>query len=348
MVRKSFGRELACSLFYISLLNCARATGVDVVLVRLYLACLFLPATTVSTSLSQQSFGSIKGIVTDQLGALVANAKIIVRDGNGEENTVNTNATGNYWFRNLRPGKYELLVIAPGFTLFEKQNVIVAAGGTIDLDIELSVGLEEESVTIDERGVSTDADRNADALVLRGRELEALPTDPEALIAALQAMAGPGAEDQSGAQVTVDGFSGGQIPPKEAIREVRINQNPFSAEYEFPGFGGIQIFTQPGSDKWHGGANFRFNDESLNSRNPFSPRRAPYQQRSFGGNLTGPIIKKRASFAFPDHALCHGCEYDRQRYDARLSHVETNSLQSVFRHASVFQPRHLSRRSENQ
>lgn len=95
----------------------------------------------------------------------------------------------------------------------------------------------------------------------------------------------------------MDGFSNGQIPPKEAIREVRINQNPYAAENEYPGWGGIEIYTQPGSDKWHGAAGYGFNDESLNSRNPFTPKRAPYQQRSFNTFLSGPVVPKRASFA---------------------------------------------------
>ena len=110
-------------------------------------------------------------------------------------------------------------------------------------------------------------------------------------------MAGP-TGGENAPQVKVDGFSNGQIPPKEAIRGVRINQNPYSAENEYPGWGGIEIFTQPGSDKWHGGASFNFNDESLNSRNPYALVRAPYQQRAFNGNLTGPIVPKRASFSF--------------------------------------------------
>src|SRR5207253_4200083 len=154
----------------------------------------------------------------------------------------------------------------------------------------------EQTVTIDNKGVSTDADRNADTIILRERELEALPDEPEALAAALQAMAGP-TQGENGPQVKVDGFSNGQIPPKAAIREVRINQDPYSAENEYPGWVGLEIDTQPGSDKFHGGASFNFNDESLNSRNPFALRRAPYQQRAWNLNLTGPIRKKRASFA---------------------------------------------------
>ena len=86
------------------------------------------------------------------------------------------------------------------------------------------------------------------------------------------------------------------IPPKESIREIRINQNPFSAEFDRLGFGRIEILTKPGSDKFRGQAFFNFNDESLNSRNPFALNRAPTQTRFYGGNLSGPIIKNKASF----------------------------------------------------
>ncbi|HEU0253091.1 MAG TPA: hypothetical protein VFR12_08635, partial [Pyrinomonadaceae bacterium] len=168
----------------------------------------------------------------------------------------------------------------------------------VTLNAQLDVALADEEVTVDDRNISTDSDNNANAVVLRGRDLEALPNDPQALLAALQALAGPTDPESGGsAQVKVDGFSNGQLPPKEAIREVRINNNPFSAENEFPGWGGIEIFTQPGADKWHGSFSFDFNDESLNSRNPFTTFRAPYQQRAHNVSLSGPVIPKRASFS---------------------------------------------------
>src|SRR6185312_2301698 len=165
------------------------------------------------------------------------------------------------------------------------------------LNVELTIAFEEQQVTVDASNISTDSDNNANAIVLRGKELEALPNDPQALALALQALAGP-TDPENPSQVKVDGFSDGQIPPKEAIREVRINNNPFSAENEFPGFSGIEIFTQPGADKWHGSFSFDFTDEALNSRNPFITRRAPYQQRAYNVNLSGPIIPKKASFSF--------------------------------------------------
>ncbi|HZI85963.1 MAG TPA: hypothetical protein VFD48_03960, partial [Pyrinomonadaceae bacterium] len=84
-------------------------------------------------------------------------------------------------------------------------------------------------------------------------------------------------------------------PPKDSIREIRINQNPFSAENE-QASGRIEILTRPGTDKLRGSSFFSFEDGSLNSRNPFSSSRTPYQIRSFGGNLGGPIVQKKASF----------------------------------------------------
>ena len=87
------------------------------------------------------------------------------------------------------------------------------------------------------------------------------------------------------------------MPPKESIREIRINSNPFSAEYDRLGFGRIEILTKPGSDKFRGNVFSNFNDESLNSRNPFSLNRAPSQTRFFGGNISGPIVKGKASYS---------------------------------------------------
>ena len=261
------------------------------------LRCTLLFCALVAPLRAQQNTGAIRGTVTDQLESLVVGAAIIVKNSAGVTTRATTNSSGVYEFKRLAPGRYELRVVAPGFAVFEEKNVEVRARETSTVNAQLSVAFEEQQVTIDDRHISTDSDNNAGAVVLRGRDLEALPNDPDALAAALQAMAGPTDPESGGAQVKVDGFSNGATPPKEAIREVRINNNPFSAENEFPGFSGIEIFTQPGADKWHGSVSYEFNDESLNSRNPFTTRRAPYQQRSYNFNLSGPIVKKRASFS---------------------------------------------------
>ena len=133
------------------------------------------------------------------------------------------------------------------------------------------------------------------ATVLKEADLDALPDDPDELEAALQALAGPSA-GPNGGQIYIDGFTGGQLPPKESIREIRINSNPFSPEFDRLGFGRIEILTKPGSDKFRGQAFFNFNDESLNSRNPFAINRAASQLRYYGGSISGPIQKGKSSF----------------------------------------------------
>ncbi|HET7286765.1 MAG TPA: hypothetical protein VFI71_04815, partial [Pyrinomonadaceae bacterium] len=132
-----------------------------------------------------------------------------------------------------------------------------------------------------------------------GKDLDALPDDPDELAAALQALAGPSV-GPNGGQIFIDGFTGGNLPSKDSIREIRINQNPFAAENDQPS-GRIDILTRPGTDKFRGGTSLNFSDESFNSRNPFavtSSKRTPWQIRQYDMNLSGPVVKGKASFFF--------------------------------------------------
>ncbi len=245
---------------------------------------------------AQQRVGSLRGQVTDELGALVVGATVTLVAADGSEKTATTNAEGVYTINSLAPGAYTLRVTAGGFSAYEKKELAIAAGPGTTHDVRLVVTLEKQIITVtEEQGLNTDPANNADAVVLKGQELDVLPDDPDALASAVQAMAGPSA-GPNGGQIFIDGFTGGRMPPKESIREVRINQNPFNAENNNIGFGQIEIFTKPGADKLRASSFFNFSDESLNSRNPFAPRRAPFQVRYFGGSVSGPITRGKSSF----------------------------------------------------
>ncbi|HEV2705983.1 MAG TPA: carboxypeptidase regulatory-like domain-containing protein [Pyrinomonadaceae bacterium] len=253
-------------------------------------------ACTFAVSAQQQSSGTLRGVVTDEVGAVIIGATVTVADAAGVERTATTDEEGRYTFSSLPPGRYTVRASATGFALYENLGVEVAAGRGDPLDITLSVAIEQETVTVTaEAPISTEPENNAGAVVLRGADLDALPDDPDDLAEALEALAGPSA-GQGGGQTFIDGFTGGRLPPKESIREIRINRNPFSAEYERLGYGRVEIFTKPGTDRMRGQAFFNFNDESLNARNPFAFARAPFQSRRYGGNLSGPIKPGRASF----------------------------------------------------
>jgi hypothetical protein len=248
------------------------------------------------SAVAQQRAGSLRGQVSDELGALVVGATVTLTAADGTQKTAVTNAEGTYTFNSLAPGLYTLRVTSSGFTPYEKTEVAIAAGPRTTHDVRLVVSLEKQVITVtEEQGLNTDPNSNADAVVLKGQDLDVLPDDPDALASAVQAMAGPSA-GPNGGQIFIDGFTGGRMPPKESIREVRVNQNPFNAENNSIGFGNIEILTKPGADKLRASTFYNFSDESFNSRNPFSPNRAPFQVRYFGGSLSGPITKGKSSF----------------------------------------------------
>ena len=257
-------------------------------------------AAAFSTSVFAQARASLRGVISDEFGAAIVGATVTLTDASGTAKTATTNSDGAYTFTGLAPGKYTVHAIATGFAVSPDADVDVAAGRRDPLSLTLKIAAIESQVKVDaDTPLSTDTSNNANQQVISGKDLDALPDDPDELAAALQALAGPSI-GPNGGQIFIDGFSGGNMPPKESIREIRINQNPFAPENDQPS-GRIDILTRPGTDKLRGGVNFNFQDESLNSRNPFaisSSKRSPFQQRQFGGNLSGPIVKKKASFFF--------------------------------------------------
>jgi len=245
--------------------------------------------------LAQTGAPSLSGTVTDPSGAVVPGALVQLRGPGGEKRAATDNS-GHYSISGVKAGKYLVRVIAVGFGLIQRKEVEVAA--PVILDLQLSIEAEKQVVNVEDeaRRVSTDPSSNAGALVLGQKELEALSDDPDELSQQLQAMAGPGA-GPNGGQIYIDGFTGGELPPKNSIREVRINSNPYAPEYDRPGFGRIEIFTKPGTDYFHGQGFFQFNDQYFNSRSPLlDSSLPPYKQLFFGGSLSGPIKKQKASF----------------------------------------------------
>ena len=245
--------------------------------------------------LAQQARGTLRGTIKDELGAAIVGATVTIIDPNGTAKTTVSNGEGVYTVGSLAPGKYIVMVSAQGFAPSDEAEVDLAAGQRETFDVTLKVTIEEQNVTVAaETPLSTESTNNANQTLITGKDLDALPDDPDELAAALQALAGPSV-GPNGGQIFIDGFSGGRLPPKDSIREIRINQNPFAAENDQPS-GRIDILTRPGTDKMRGSMFFNFEDESLNSRNPFASSRTSYQVRQYGGNLGGPIVAKKASF----------------------------------------------------
>ena len=244
------------------------------------------------------SGGILRGHATDPSGAVVPQATISVTTSTGEVLTAVTKGDGSYELKNVPPGKFTVKALAKGFSPFEQADGVLAAGQVLNLDIPLTIEVEKQVVNVADQATNVDVDpsNNASSVVIKGKDLEALSDDPDQLQADLEALAGPSA-GPNGGQIYIDGFSNGQLPPKSAIREIRINQNPFSAEFDHIGFGRIEIFTKPGQDKFRGSFMTNVNDSVLNSRNPFVTGDNPgYHSQQFSGNFSGPINRKSSFF----------------------------------------------------
>jgi len=253
---------------------------------------------------AQEPTGVLTGIVTDPSGAAVAKTAVRLVTASGASLDTTSNEEGFYEFTGLAPGSYSLKAAAKGFTLFTKENVQILVGQVRQLNISLTIEAEEQKVEVTDSPTKVDVDpsNNAGMVVMKGKDLEALSDDPDELKSELEALAGPSA-GPNGGQIYIDGFTTGTLPPKASIREIRINQNPFSSEYDKLGYGRVEIFTKPGTDLFHGQLFLTGSTSAFNSRNPFEvipPGTQPpdYYSTQFSANLGGPLVSKRASFFF--------------------------------------------------
>ena len=248
-----------------------------------------------ASSLAAQT-ATLRGLVIDESGAVVPGAAVTLNAPGAAVRNATADEKGNYSFAGVTPGVYTVTASGVRLVLAKPGSITLQPGMQV-LNLTLSVAATREKVTVEADGgpaLSTDSSSNASAVVLTGADLDALPDDPDDLAADLQALAGPSA-GPNGGSIYVDGFSGGQLPPKESIREIRINQNPFSPEYDKLGYGKIEIFTKPGSDKYRGTAQWNFANDFWNTRNPYAPEKAYFLLNEFEGNAGGPLTK-RSSF----------------------------------------------------
>src|ERR1700722_17494160 len=242
--------------------------------------------------LGQGATATVQGRVLDPSGAVIPQAQVSVTSPSGKSASAMSDGAGSYQVRGLPAGAYTVNATTAGFAPFTS-TVTVTAGQTKTLNIAMQIQMEQQQVQVeaDAPTVDTSPDQNANAVVLKGKDLDALSDDPDELESQLQALAGPAA-GPNGGEIYIDGFTGGQMPPKSSIREIRVNQNPFSAEFDRLGYGRIEILTKPGTDKLHGQIEARGNDSSFNSRNPLlKVAEPPYYSYNVQGSVGGPISK---------------------------------------------------------
>ncbi len=243
---------------------------------------------------AQANSGGVTGSVVDPAGALVPSASIRLASSR-RQLTTTSDSLGSFRFSSVVPDKYLLTVEARGFRS-EQRNVEVHPGQVLRIAVSLKIEVQREQVAVTGEILDSSPDHNAGAIVLKSSDLAALSPDPQQLQLQLEAMAG----GDSGAMLLVDGFTASRLPPASSIREIRINTNPFSSQFDTTGAGRVEILTKAGSDALHGSLTLLGDDSALNSRNPFVQEQPPYSSFYSEGAISGPMTKDSSWFLTGD------------------------------------------------
>jgi hypothetical protein len=247
--------------------------------------------------------GRLSGRIVDPSGAVVAGAAItLVGPGNAKIATTKSGADGGFTI-NAPFSSYALQVIAPGFDASVEGVSINSA--TTPITVTLSVAKITQQVNVEDNpnAVALDPQSNRTALILKEADIQGLPDDVDELTQYLTDLAGPRAAATGGVQFMIDGFLGGQLPPKDQIKEIRINTNPFTTEFTSAGFGRIEIITKPGTGKTHGNFNFNFRSDAMNAT-PFNAlAKVPYNRQNYQATVAGPFIHDKLTMTLAAQRL---------------------------------------------
>ena len=236
----------------------------------------------------------VQGVVADPSGAIVPNAEVNLVDGSGAvAATLHSDGEGNFQLVAPAIGDYTLVVSEAGF---DTVRTVVKLGAAPMpqpmLHIVLPISALATTVNVN-AGSSVDLtapESNADSSVMTASELKSLPIFDNDYSTAMSAFMDSGSEGTGGAGLLVDGVEANRATvSSSAVQEVRINQEPYSAQYYWPGRGQMEIITRSAADHYHGQFNFLFRDSALNAQNALASTKPNEQRRVYEGHVTGPI-----------------------------------------------------------
>jgi Carboxypeptidase regulatory-like domain/TonB dependent receptor len=270
---------------------------------------------------------TLAGTVLDPSGAAIPHATVHLHN-DAADVTATADDVGHFVLR-IPPGTYDLSADASGFRTYTRSAVSIQQHNQpLNLTLEIEVATEEVDVP-SHPALSTESSANRDALVFTGDKLDAFSDDPAVMQEQIQALAGIDPTDPP--QLYIDGFSGGSLPPKNTIREIRINQNPFSAFWDQFGGSRIEVFTKPGANQLHGAFDLTGTGEALNAKNPYiTGSQPPYTTSFFNGNINGPLGKKTSFFLaanrydLENNAVVNAVVLDPNNNPANLSQAVPN------------------------
>src|ERR1017187_5529200 len=286
------------------------AFALETYIMRFLSFLLFLLASTAAFASSSAAPAppppSMRGVVADPAGGVVPGAEVDLVDSTGTvAGSFHSDAEGNFQVVAPHPGNFTLVVSLPGFETVRTPVVIAAhpAARTASpliplLRIVLPIAALSTTVHVnaDSNGDLTAGEENRDSSVMSTQELKELPIFDSDYTTAMSAFLDDSATATGGSGLLVDGIEANHATvSSSAVQEVRINQDPYSAQYYWPGRGQMEILTKSAADHYHGQFNFLYRNSAMNAQNALAPSKPFEQRQSYEGNVTGPIPHMRKS-----------------------------------------------------
>jgi hypothetical protein len=291
-------REFRCEFYGLRGLV-ALATGCKVNLLFPFIVALILSSLLsqgFATSPPQNGTGGVvQGWVADQAGAAVKAARVTLNRNGKALRAVSTDDEGRFLLNGIAPGRYDLTVKAGGFAIYQEEVTVGNTGGAqLKIALKLEALDSEVEVNGERSGLSVDAASNKNAIILRGDVIRRLPRDEARLRQLLERIAGSSAGKLN---IAVNGLAGAGLPPTATIKEIRINNDPFSAVYHEPGSARVEIDTKGGENLMQGSLYLGYRNSAFDARNAFSEIRPPLEHNDVGGWWSSRLFGPR-SFIF--------------------------------------------------
>jgi carboxypeptidase family protein len=246
----------------------------------------------------------VRGVAIDATGAVLPSAPVVLVSASNEIARTTTDASGAFSFDSVPAGRYEIRVAFDGF---QPTTARVTVGsrppGPVRVTLPLANVTQEITVSTQSEAVTTTASANGDAVTVDASMLEALPVFDQDLIGGVSRFLDAGSLGNGGATVVVNGMEVSALRVSaSAVQQIKINQDPYSAEYARPGRGRIEILTKPGSAEFHGEVNLIARDAAFDARNAFATSKPDERRRTIEGVYGGPVGGRgKTSFLLSGH-----------------------------------------------
>ena len=308
---------------------------------------------------AQSTYGSLTGTVLDSTGAVEVGASVtLTNTGTALSQTQPTGDTGLYSFVNLIPGNYRLTVEKTGFKRVNRENIVIFVQQTTRVDITLSVGGKDETITVTSDVPLLQAETSSLGQVVETRNVDELPLNGRNVFSLVEVAPSVVMQGQAGATATGQNpFSWGNfqiggafanqsaeyldgqplnigyinlpilIPTQDSIGEFKVQTNNIGPEWGKVAGGVLNLSTKSGTNTFHGEAYEYIRNKVFNANDWFSNngglKKAPWIQNQFGGNVGGRVWKDRTFFFY-------SIEGYRLRSSANfLDTVPTDAIQSA-------------------